>query len=300
MDGVESPYGPRFTQGATFVPRMLVVVEPAPVDASPLGTGLGRRAMRSRRTNLEKKPWRDLASLDGVVEAQFVRPMHAGETILPFRPLAPLLAVVPWDGRPLPSDIDRLEMYSGLASWWRRAEQVWLLHRSSTHMSLWDRQDFRRGLTDQFPVPVHRIVYTKSGMYLAAASISDPTAVIDHKLYWAAAATETEALYVTAVLNSTALGALVRPHQARGEHNPRDFDKYIWKLPIPLFDETQQLHRDLAVLASHAEAVANEVVLPTGRRFEVWRRKIREALVQDGVADALDAYVRHLLGSAGN
>ena len=24
--------------------------------------------------------------------------------------------------------------------------------------------------------------------------------------------------------------------QARGEHNPRDFDKYICRLPIPLYD----------------------------------------------------------------
>jgi len=134
-------------------------------------------------------------------------------------------------------------------------------------------------------------------MYLAAAMISDPRAVIEHKLYWAAASTPEEARYITAVLNSPALGALVRPFQARGEHNPRDFDKYVWNLPIPLFDETKQLHRDLAALAVRAEAVATRVELPPGVRFETWRRRIREALSSEGVAGDLDAAVRELLST---
>lgn len=70
-------------------------------------------------------------------------------------------------------------------------------------------------------------------MYLAAARVSDPAAVIDHKLYWATASTIGEAQYLTAILNSDVLTQLVRPLQARGEHNPRDFDKYIFQLPIP-------------------------------------------------------------------
>jgi hypothetical protein len=34
---------------------------------------------------------------------------------------------------------------------------------------------------------LERVLYTKGGQYLAAARIEDTRAVIDHKLYWAAA-----------------------------------------------------------------------------------------------------------------
>jgi hypothetical protein len=63
-------------------------------------------------------------------------------------------------------------------------------------------------------------------MYMAAARISDRSAVIDTTLYWAAVADVDEARFLTAVLNSETLTRLVRPLQARGEHNPRHFDKY--------------------------------------------------------------------------
>ena len=46
------------------------------------------------------------------------------------------------------------------------------------------------------------------------------------------------------------LTQLVRPLQASGEHNPRHFDKYIFQLPIPLYDPGNAEHRQLAELAS--------------------------------------------------
>ena len=50
--------------------------------------------------------------------------------------------------------------------------------------------------------------------------------------------------YLTAILNSDTLTQLVRPLQARGEHNPRHFDKYIFQLPIPLYDPGNPEHRN--------------------------------------------------------
>jgi hypothetical protein len=44
-DAPNSPYHARFSQGATLVPRMLLVVEPAP--ASPIGVAAGRLAVRA-------------------------------------------------------------------------------------------------------------------------------------------------------------------------------------------------------------------------------------------------------------
>ena len=121
---VLSQYHSRFTQGATIVPRVLIIVEDAP--QGPLGIAAGQRSVRSNRSALEKAPWRELDSLENVVEESFVRPLLLGSTLLPFRMLEPALAVVPWQGeRLLHGDDDELDDYPGLASWWRRAEELW-------------------------------------------------------------------------------------------------------------------------------------------------------------------------------
>jgi hypothetical protein len=131
-------------------------------------------------------------------------------------------------------------------------------------------------------------------MYMAAVVVSDPVAVIEHKLYWGPAENLDEARFLTAVLNSDFLTAAVRPLQGRGEHNPRDFDKYVFRLPIPLYNGDIAAHRTLVSLAERAEHVAAGVELPPVR-FEAQRRLIRKALAQDGVAAEINAVVAVLL-----
>lgn len=287
-----SPYAARFTQGATVVPRVLFVVEPD--DSHPLGAGAGRRAVRSRRSPNEKRPWKNLPPLCGMVERQFVRPLYTGDAILPFRTLTPVEAVIPWNGhRLLGGDDDELDLYPDLARWWRHAESLWNRHRSSERLSLLERLDYHHGMTQQVPITSRQVVYTKSGMYLAAAIVFDQTAIIDHKLYRGHANLD-ESRYLTAILNSNVLTAAVRPLQARGEHNPRDFDKYVFRLPIPAYDPGDSAQRWLVAHAERAERVAAGVELPAVR-FETLRRRVREALVADGVAADIDAIVRTLL-----
>jgi SEFIR domain/N-6 DNA Methylase len=144
------------------------------------------------------------------------------------------------------------------------------------------------------PITVHRVVYSASGMYLAAAVVTDPNAIIEHKLYWAPTDSREEASFLSAILNSTSLTNAVRPLQARGEHNPRDFDKYIFHLPIPPYDPRDKSHQELVALAEQAARIADTVELPT-TRFETQRRKIRETLTTSGLLPEVDAVVKRLL-----
>lgn len=293
-EGEGSPYAPRFAQGATVVPRMLFIVEDAP--AGPLGAGAGRREVRSLRSNNEKRPWKNLPGLAGSVETQFIHPLYVGDTVLPFRLRQPQQAVIAWDGKKLLDGMsDRIDLYPGCADWVRRAESVWVGNRSSDRLSLREQVDYRRKLSAQFPVAQHRVVYSASGMYLAAAAVSDRTAVIEHALYWGATSGPEESQYIVAVLNSAKLTELVRPLQGRGEHNPRHYDKYVWQVPVPLYDPSDSLHEEIVGLAAEAEAVAQSVDLPEGKRFETLRRQVREALVDHGVAARLDDAVARLL-----
>ncbi|MGW3755141.1 N-6 DNA methylase [Streptomyces sp. NPDC005134] len=290
-----SPYAARFAQGATVIPRVLLIVKGR--AASTLGSGAGRVAIESLRSNKEKKPWKELDSLSGVVERQFVRPLLVGDSIVPYGTRDPLKVVVPWDGkRLLHGGDERLDLYPGLSRWWNEAESLWLTNRSNASLDLAQRLDFRKGLSQQFPAPEHRVVYSASGMYLAAARVSDPMAVVEHVLYWGAASSVEEARFIVAILNSDTLTARVRPLQARGEHNPRHFDKYVWQVPIPLYDPDDSDHQILAGLAAEAETLVGTLDLSGGKSFEVLRRRVREALAASDVGRGIEAVVQRVLG----
>ena len=60
------------------------------------------------------------------MEERFVRPLLLGQPCSRSACWKPALAVVPWQGeRLLHGDDDELDDYPGLASWWRRAEELW-------------------------------------------------------------------------------------------------------------------------------------------------------------------------------
>ena len=289
-DEPRSPYYARFSDGATLYPRLLLMVEDSP--SSPLGVAAGRRAICSKRSANEKPPWKQLPVLRGSVEVEFVRRVHLGATLLPFRLIEPWSGVIPWDGEELLDCANpHIELYPGLADWWTNAEEVWDENKGENNLTLLEQIDYRRKLSQQFPTPPHRVLYSKGGQYLAAARLDDRTVVLDHKLYWASANSIEEARYLTAILNSPALTQLLAPMQSRGEHNPRDFDKLVWHLPIPLYDCDDPRHCQLVELAAQAEAVANAVDVSSHRTFQAQRRLIREELVGQGIAGMIDDLV---------
>ena len=294
-DGVASRYHARFAQGATIVPRVLLIVEAAPA-AGLLGSAEGRRPVRSKRDAREKPPWKTLPALSGAVEPRFLADLLVGRSVLPFRCLEPELAVIPWDGAALlDGRSPNLDRFGGLAAWWRAAEASWRSHRSSERLELTDRIDYQRGLTKQLPIPEHRVVYSASGQNLTAARVSGGTGLVEHKLYWATSDSIAEATFLAAVLNSSTTQARVAPLQSRGQFGRRDFDKYVFQLPIPLFQPDNVDHARLAALGARAEAVAAGIDVSDGAHFTALRRRTREALKADGVLGEIDEAVRALL-----
>ena len=294
----ESPYRRRFRQGATLVPRRLVFVEPAqtarmlpPDPAVPL--------VRGRTGNLDKVPWATLEPPQGAIERVFLRPVLLGEAIAPFRILAPATAVIPWDeSRRDLMDAARADQrgWQFLAHWLKRTEALWEQHRRSP-MSHPERIDYHRELSCQFPIAPVRVVYSASGTLLAAAAASDDTAVVDSNLYWTAVESDQEARYLCGILNSETLRARVERYQPSGQWGARHFSKYVFNLPIPLFDADTPLHHRLAEAAATAEEVAGEVPPKEREHFTGTRRRIRRALAEHGVAAEIEALARELLGN---
>lgn len=292
-----SPYSSRFRQGATLVPRSLVLVEelsPGPLQPKT------RSSVRSRRGRLDRRPWNALPDQTGLVERIFVRNVLLGEHCLPFRTLPPVTAVIPFDGKDLLSGSDgRIDRYPGLAEWWRSVERVWMANRSSERLTLLERVNYHGELSSQFPVPPIRVVYTKAGNYLTASIVTDQLVVIDHKLYWGATATMEEAYFLTAILNAPALGKIVAPYQSRGAFGTRDFDKYVWYPPIPEYDGSVKEHQRLSQLGAQASELVAEVEIPSGVGFQRARGMLRGVLTKSGVLDDMDVEVQSILTVSG-
>jgi SAM-dependent methyltransferase len=294
-----SPYRSRFRQGATIVPRRFFVVDPEPVGR--LGARRDAPRMRGRTGNLDKAPWTNVEPPRGPVELQFLRQVALGETIAPFRLLEPVTAVIPLDGaRLLNAKAASAATYRHLAAWLRYTEAQWKEHSNkdangNARMTLLDRVDHMRNLSIQAGPPTIRVLYTKAGTRLSAVRISTDDLIIDHKAYWAKARTAREAAYLIALVNSAAVLAKVTDLQSHGQRDKRDFDNLVWTLPIPEYDDTDQVHRDLADAAERSEEIAAAVDLTGINHFTAKRRAIRAALMADGVAQTIESLVDAIL-----
>lgn len=286
-----SPYKQRFRQGAILVPRVLVTAEDAPATA--LGAGAGRRRVRSRRTTAEKAPWKHLDSLAGSVETRHVHPTHLGETIAPYRALDPILSVLPLGPDRLLNSAEIAEQ-PGLSGWWSEAEKAWDANKVANDPSdLLTRIDYHAQLSAQLPVAPHRVVYTKAGSALTAARVEDPTAIIDHKLYWAPVTTVGEGRYLTGILNSQTLLKRVTPLQNVGLFGPRDFDKNVFYVAFGPYDPGNGDHHALVTLVEQAEQIAQQASL--GASFQATRANVRTALAEAGLVGKIEAAVNAIL-----
>lgn len=290
--GTSSPYASRFRQGAILAPRLLFFVERLP--AGPLGAAAGEVRIRSSRSPNEKRPWKDYASIDGVLEERFLFPLYSGETLLPYRNEEPLLCVIPHDGRKVLSSFEEMARFRGLSEWWSQAEHKWNEGRSNDSLSLHQQLDYMRKLSAQFPIPAMRVVYNAAGMHIAAARIDDPRGVINNKLYWCAVNSRAEADYLCAILNSPVTTEFVRPLMSYGK-DERDIHKHVWKLPIPEFDPENEIHARIASLGGSSSDIANAHELREGVHFAALRRDIRTALASTTYSAEIDQCVYEIL-----
>jgi hypothetical protein len=320
-----SPYRERFKQGAILAPRMLCFVERQ--VAGRLVGDVSAPLVESRRSSLEKEPWRSVNSVRTQVEVRFLRPALLGENILPYRQLSTFEAVIPYQeptedqleargrerkkqlfrgmltssrAKTLASEKDETESYQKIEKWLEECERKWMSYRSEgSDITFSEQLDFYGKLSSQFPIPAIRVIYTTSGSQPASLVLRDTQAVVDTSLYWAKCKTEIDAHFLSALLNSESLRKRSEEYQARGQFGARHFHKVMWNLPIPLFDPKNPLHAELAKAGAEAEEKARIVDLVEGEKFQRARKRVRDALIEDGIAGRIDALVEKLLGESG-
>lgn len=180
---------------------MLCLVERP--TAGRLGSDPTAPFVISRRNSQEKEPWKSIPGVEHRVEAEFLRPVLLGESTLPYRVFRIFEGVVPVtaEGAVLDDQAAANRGHSGLHGWMTAAAATWDANAENRRMTLVQRWNYHNELGAQFPLAPLRVVYSKAGTLPAAGLVRDQS-IIDHKLYWSAAATENEALYLAAILNS--------------------------------------------------------------------------------------------------
>jgi len=293
---VTEGYADLFRQGAIISPRVLFTVQY--VQAGILGPSPDSPLVESRRSNLEKLPWKNIHSLRSNIEADFLSPLYLGESIAPFRILSPILSVIPWDSERnhlLSGAEAQSSGYAHLAGWLTEAERIWSEYGKGKR-TLLEQLDYYGQLSAQFPIAPLRVVYSKAGTLPAAALLADSNGIVDTELYWMKVDSNDEGYYLLAIMNSETTRKLVEGLQARGQWGARHFDKVMLSLPIPRFNRANKLHRALVRTATRAEQVATTTQLSEDMHFVRARQKIRASLHEDGVIQKIDSLVAELLG----
>lgn len=287
-----SEYRDRFYNGANLYPHVLVLVEK--LNPGPLGISSGMVRVESKRST--KGRWRDISPVTDVVEDRFVRRIHRGQTLVPFRLLEAELAVIPWADGWIPSPSVALKSgFQGLASWYSQVSSLWEANRGDTAADLIPYMNHQNKLERQLERAIsQRVVYNASGSRLCAARLTDASSVVDNKLVWSEPASEAEALYLVGLLNSDALTRRVAPYQSQGAFGARDFTMYVWQVAVPVFDPSDPLHVAVAERALICEGAAAEIDV-SFVSYPRNRGKMREILDESGLMDRLEEACENLL-----
>ena len=277
---------PLFRNGATVVPHVLVLV-----DTSK--RGLKPRTLAVKTKHSDKKPWNEVEPQQGEVPASWIIPLLRSKQLLPFATVPSPSAIIPIGekGQLLEDPEDQCPL-------WHRLDRIYQERRGhgrNTPKNLLRNLNFHGKLSRQLPRPdridSRIVVYPVSADIMRAARLV--SCLIGHTLFYWTAPQPDEAAYLVALLNAPALSHAFKASQESG----RDFVLHPWrKLPIPRFDANNANHQALATLAKRAEIIATEVlaVKPAGGQVALARR-IRERLVENGIADEIDAHVRCIL-----
>ena len=311
-----SPYAGYSRQGATIVPRRLFFVNET--DSTAIVRAAPTVTVNPRLGRYDKAPWKDL-DLDAItgqtVENRHLFNVHLGETIAPYVALEPLKALLPLKrgDAAIPTDDDgpggiRLGgLERRMRERWRTANRLWEDNKAlANRLNLLGQLDYLHKLSSQLEWqqdsgtrPV-RLAYTSAGQPTASI-IQGDNILVDYKLFWVTCKNIEEANYLLAIINSDTLQEAVRPLMSKGQFGARDLQKHLWKLPIPEFAPTQELHVAIAEAGAAAAVGAGKQLAYLREQRDdkltvtIARRELRKWLRTSKTGRAVETAVAKLL-----
>ena len=259
-----NPYKALFRQGATIVPRAFYFVD---LNQEMPPDFVERIINIKTAANIlpeAKAPWK--MKLTGQVESRFIFRTAISNSILPFYLYHPALITLPITIEKEKDGIKKIKlhtseqlMHAGELKAWRwfaNTESIWKLNRTekSKNMSATERINFHNGLTVQNLNIRYLTLYTASAKDANALVFdrqsldNDFEFLADAKTYVYHTNNESEAYYLSAVLNSSKPNLMMKDFQTRGLFGPRDVSKKILDVYFPKFSDEDKLHVRIAGL----------------------------------------------------
>ncbi len=289
-----SDYSERsFKQGATITPKVLTLV------SEIVEEDLEKDTFKVKTECSMHPPWRDIRSQAGIFPKTWIRTTLRSQNLLPFV-ISPHL-----DRTIVPMDEDNIYVHSvptKIPSW----EKLDSIYREycglgrSTPKTLIDQINFQRKISTQ--LDLHNtgstslktlLVYPGSGDIMRAARMSVGHAIADSTVYWFNADSENESAFLVGILNASVL----QDAFAEARNSGRHFSRTPWqKIPIPKYNESNVLHRQIVHLTMDAEALIHKNLSTVGSGTQKsCSKRIRELLEHSGMMNQLNQLIQHLL-----
>lgn len=252
--------------------------------------------MSTKRSKQEH--WKNVGPITGIIPCKWMQDCVFSSDLLPFACRTNLTRAI------IPVDSDgNLECSPAINSLWKKAEALWKKHRTkgkSNPSTLLQRINHHSQLSKQLPVAQPKVnsqrsvvIYNASGSYLRA-SRQKGSEVVDSGCYWWQARSAAESKYLVAILNS----GYLQPAFQFARQSDRHFHLHIWDtVPIPQFDSSINIHKDLAKQCSLAETVISSCpqILSSSSGQQKISDSIRRLLQEEGIMQKIDDLAAQLI-----
>lgn len=261
-DGVSTSAGRldevQFRQGADVMPRTAVFHETAPAPGGRVRISPIDKSTSNRRYLLgDTKKMKDFRITPTTVPERFLFEVLLSKHVVPFAVSAPARGLLPFERdaaghwRPvtnttLAASPQAKAAFDEVLRALGEAEERTM--NIADYFSLVDTH-LRKLQAQQFGSAGYLVLFGAGGSFTTAAavplsSIDANRLIVDQTLYWRVVGTKEEALYLTGLLNSPQLDALIAEFQPQGKFGRR----HIHELPLkvtPRFDASNPLHQNV-------------------------------------------------------
>ena len=308
-----SVYYDQIKAGAAIYPRCFYFIE---FDVHPLlGIDTNKPAIKTSEKVQEKEPWKGIR-LRGNVESNFINVTLLSGDLVSFgyirlRPIVLPIEQTSIGYRLLDVNELRRRGYMHMARWLENVQNLWEergTNRAKENFPrVIDALNYQGLLTTQRPKKRYVVIYNSSGTNLvscvidrhmlpsfqvAKTVIKPANFVADKKTHFYETENELEAHYLCALLNSNVINEAIKPLQTKGLFGERDIGRRPFMLPIPEFDENNNLHLKLAELSKICHEKVAKIKF-TKKSVAGLRKQAREA-VEDELKE-IDELVARLL-----
>jgi type I restriction-modification system DNA methylase subunit len=287
---VRSYYFDKFKVGASIFPRTLYFI-----DIISSADGFITAQTSKEILKVVKPPWK--VELKGKIESQFIYSTLLAQEIMPFgylklRPI--ILPVINSNGRFQVLDFSELKElgYIGVSRWFEEAQKLWEEKRTPKSAKrfprLIDRLNYGELLTSQNPNKRYVVVYNATGSdvvscvvdrkFIASLERLSNGFIVDVKTWFYETDNESEAYYLSAILNSELISKLIKPFQPQGLFGARAIHRRPLLFAIPKFEEDNGIHLELAKMGKLCHEKVRNMLSYKKIKGKITRSQVRKNL----------------------